>query len=150
MNNENELNSDVLVASNTLNDENYRNVLEQKVPALLVEVPLLLRRKMFFLHDEASAHFSRISSEYRNPIYPDRWIGWSEPVQWPPRFPDCNSLDFFLFGSNEIIKNIQQNYERNIVLEYDEENVDEGCELIFQGKKEKSLVVNNHWPWSQD
>jgi hypothetical protein len=32
-----------------------------------------------------------------------RWIGRNGPVAWPPRPPDLNPLDFFLWGN---VKNI--------------------------------------------
>ncbi|KYN18416.1 hypothetical protein ALC57_09291 [Trachymyrmex cornetzi] len=30
--------------------------------------------------------------------FPNRWIGRGGPVLWPPRSPDLNPLDFFLWG----------------------------------------------------
>ncbi|KAJ4442277.1 hypothetical protein ANN_12144 [Periplaneta americana] len=30
--------------------------------------------------------------------YPDRWIGRSGPIAWPPRSPDFNAIDFYLWG----------------------------------------------------
>jgi hypothetical protein len=33
-----------------------------------------------------------------NNIYRDRLIGRGGPTAWPPRRPDCNPLDFYLWG----------------------------------------------------
>lgn len=33
-----------------------------------------------------------------NANYPNKWIGRNGPIAWPPRSPDLNSLDFFLWG----------------------------------------------------
>ncbi|KAJ4438562.1 hypothetical protein ANN_14509 [Periplaneta americana] len=30
--------------------------------------------------------------------YPDRWIGRGGPIVWPPRSPDLNPIDFYLWG----------------------------------------------------
>ena len=30
--------------------------------------------------------------------FPNRWIGRSGPVQWPPRSPDLTKMDFFFWG----------------------------------------------------
>ncbi|KAJ4441713.1 hypothetical protein ANN_11571, partial [Periplaneta americana] len=30
--------------------------------------------------------------------FPDRWIGRGGPIAWPPRSPDLNPLDFYLWG----------------------------------------------------
>ncbi|OXU27348.1 hypothetical protein TSAR_015087, partial [Trichomalopsis sarcophagae] len=34
-----------------------------------------------------------------NQRFPNRWIGRAGPFLWPPRSPDLNPLDFFLWGS---------------------------------------------------
>jgi hypothetical protein len=44
------------------------------------------------------AHFSRVVRGYLDEHYPQRWIGRGSPVAWPPRSPDLNPLDFFLWG----------------------------------------------------
>ncbi|GBN01075.1 hypothetical protein AVEN_3628-1 [Araneus ventricosus] len=31
-------------------------------------------------------------------MYPARWMGGGGPVAWPPRSPDLNPLDFFVWG----------------------------------------------------
>ena len=41
--------------------------------------------------------------EILNQQYPDRWIGRGGPRHWPPRSPDLNPLDFFLWGH---VKNV--------------------------------------------
>ena len=40
---------------------------------------------------------------------PERWIGRGGPAAWPPRSPDINSLDFFLWGyvKIEVFKSLQ-------------------------------------------
>ncbi|KAJ4447737.1 hypothetical protein ANN_09745 [Periplaneta americana] len=49
-------------------------------------------------HDGAPPHFDRRIRNHLNATFPDRWIGRSGPVPWPPRSPDLTPLDFFLWG----------------------------------------------------
>lgn len=81
-----------------LNGQSYLNFLQQELPLLLEDVPLALRNQIIFMHDDAPAHFSVIVRNYLNVSYPNRWIGRGGPQEWPPRSPDLNSLDFFLWG----------------------------------------------------
>lgn len=53
---------------------------------------------MIHAHDSAPAHFSLIARHFLNVLYPERWIGRSSPISWPPRLPDINPIDFFSIG----------------------------------------------------
>lgn len=75
----------------------YLQFLEEVLPNFLDDVPLDIRRKMWFMHDGAPPHFSRAVHNFLNATYP-RWIGRGGPKAWPPRSPDLNPLDFFLWG----------------------------------------------------
>lgn len=81
-----------------LNGESYRRFLEDILPILLEDVPIFTRSVMWFMHDGAPAHFSVQARNYLNQNYHNRWIGRGGPREWPPRSPDLNSLDFFLWG----------------------------------------------------
>ena len=81
-----------------LNGENYAIFLDRTLPELLEEVPLDIRRRMWFQHDGAPPHFSIVARQVLNRDYRNRWIGRSGPVSWPPRSPDLTPLDFFLWG----------------------------------------------------
>ena len=48
--------------------------------------------------DGTPAHFSHVIREYLDVPYPNRWMGRAEPVAWPPRSPDLNPVDFYLWG----------------------------------------------------
>ncbi|KAJ4445621.1 hypothetical protein ANN_12303 [Periplaneta americana] len=62
------------------------------------DTPLINRQHIHFLHDGAPAHFSRTARRYLDRRFPDRWIGRGGPIAWPPRSPDLNPLDFYLWG----------------------------------------------------
>lgn len=81
-----------------LNGQVYRNFLEGDLPGLLEEIPLEVRNAMWFMHDGAPAHFSLIAREFLNETHHNRWIGRGGPIAWPARSPDCNPLDYFLWG----------------------------------------------------
>lgn len=81
-----------------LTGEEYRRFLEYKLPELLEEVDLETRNRMWFMHDGAPAHFSLITRQFLDGKYPNRWIGRAGPQLWPPRSPDLNPLDYFLWG----------------------------------------------------
>ncbi|KAJ4438002.1 hypothetical protein ANN_13941 [Periplaneta americana] len=68
------------------------------VPHVLEDTPLINRQHIHFLHDGPPAHFSRTARRYLDRRFPDRWIGRGGPIAWPPRSPDLNRLDFYLWG----------------------------------------------------
>jgi hypothetical protein len=72
--------------------------LEEMLTELLEEIPMSLRKKMWFQHDRAAAHFALQIREHLTATYKDRWIGRGGPVAWPPRSPDLTPLDFFVWG----------------------------------------------------
>lgn len=79
---------------NRLDANGYFNVLEQVID----EMPLNIRRNMFYMHDGAPAHFARNVREWLDEHFPNRWIGRGGPILWPARSPDLNPLDFFVWG----------------------------------------------------
>lgn len=87
-----------LFIEGTLNGEKYCNLLQDELPILLEDVPLVVRQNMWFQHDGCPAHYSTIAREVLNHCFNDRWIGRGGPVNWPARSPDLSSLDFFLWG----------------------------------------------------
>jgi hypothetical protein len=54
-------------------------------------------------HDCAPAHLSRAVRGVLSNTYHDRCIGRGGPTAWPPRSPDLNPLDFYLWGRLEIL-----------------------------------------------
>lgn len=81
-----------------LDGESYLVFLQEVLPELLNHVPALIRRRMWFQHDGAPAHFSVDVRNALNIMYPGRWIGRGGPIRWPPRSPDLSCLDFFFWG----------------------------------------------------
>ncbi|KYN11266.1 hypothetical protein ALC57_16584 [Trachymyrmex cornetzi] len=86
----------------------YREFLEEDLPQLLQEVPLMMRHTrlcsdshlppMCFMHGGAPAYFSITVRQYLDRVYNNRWIGRAGTQLWPSRSPDLNPLDYFLWG----------------------------------------------------
>lgn len=81
-----------------LNGDTYKSFLENDLPILLGDVNLELRRTMIFQNDGAPCHYAAQVRNYLNSTYPNRWIGRRGPINWPPRSPDLNPIDFFIWG----------------------------------------------------
>lgn len=86
------------VLPHRLTGNDYLHFLENSLPELLEDVPLNVRRNMWFLHDGAPAHFSHLVREHLNNIFENKVIGRGGPVPWPPRSPDLTPMDFYLWG----------------------------------------------------
>ena len=78
---------------------NYLNFVEDIVPPILDDMPLQLRRHLWYQLDGAPAHFTLPVRQWLDQHFPGRWIGSGGPVAWPARSPDLTPLDFFLWGS---------------------------------------------------
>jgi hypothetical protein len=106
----------------------YREILERLtrdiLPDVLDDVPFQLRAEMWFMHDGAPPHLSRIARQYLNDHFPWKWIGRNGPVTWSPRSPDRNPIDFYIWGhvKNEVystpLTNVEELWER-IVATFD-------------------------------
>jgi hypothetical protein len=63
-----------------LNGEGYLNFLQNELSDLLDDVPLQVRRDMWYLHDRAPAHSARAVKNWLNANLENRWIGRNGPV----------------------------------------------------------------------
>lgn len=82
-----------------LDAQKYLIFLEEVLPDLLKDVPLRIRRKMWFQHDDSLAHCVIPVREYLNRTFGDRWIGRGGPVSWPPHSSDLSSINFCLWST---------------------------------------------------
>lgn len=101
-----------------LNANNFLEFLQEDFFNLVENIPLNLRQNMWLQLDGAPAHFAQPVRNWLNETFPGRWIGRGAAVSWPPRSPDLNPLDFFLWGfiknrvyATEVV-NLQQLEER--------------------------------------
>lgn len=87
-----------IILPNRMDGLQYLEFLQNNLPELLEDIPLAVRLRMWFLHDGAPPHYRLVVRNYLNQVQGVRWIGRGGPVAWPPRSPDLNPLDFFLWG----------------------------------------------------
>lgn len=83
-----------------LNGANYLDFLQNQLPILIEELnlPPEVVVRMIFVHDGAGPHHTNDVRYYLNATFPGRWIGRNGPNRWPPRSPDFNHLDYFLWS----------------------------------------------------
>lgn len=77
-----------------LNANGYLELLEEMEENL----PLALITRLIYMHDGAPPHTAIRARNWLDAHFPNRWIGRYGPIAWPPRSPDLNPLDFFLWG----------------------------------------------------
>lgn len=53
---------------------------------------------VWYQHDGAPAHSSRVVQNYLNTTFPRRWIGRHGTICWPARSPDLSPLDYSIWG----------------------------------------------------
>jgi hypothetical protein len=67
------------------------------LPELLDTVPLDIRRNMWFMHDDAPAHFSYATRNHIETPCTGPWVVRQGPVPYPSHSPDLNPLSIFLW-----------------------------------------------------
>src|SRR5215469_2188886 len=81
----------------TVNSASYLNMLQTFFVPQLQQIRGHLRR-IIFQQDGAPPHYALEVRAYLDQTFADRWIGRAGPLAWPPRSPDLNPLDFYLWG----------------------------------------------------
>ncbi|KOC62224.1 hypothetical protein WH47_03982 [Habropoda laboriosa] len=96
-----------------LNGSTYNNFLENVLPGLLEEIPLEIRKNMYFQHDGTPAHYAANVRAFLDEAFRGRWIGRGSAVSWPPQSPDFNPLDtfFWRYLENQVYKDVVQSRE---------------------------------------
>ncbi|KRT85862.1 hypothetical protein AMK59_1817 [Oryctes borbonicus] len=79
-----------------LNGESYLQFLQSMMPEFIEDIPLQVRKQMWFMHDGAPLHISQAVRTFFHMNY-NEWIGRGGHVQWPVHSPDLNPLHYFLW-----------------------------------------------------
>ena len=86
------------VFNGTLNAEMYYDFLDNTLINFLEDIPLNLRQNMWHQQDGTPPHRARLVKQWLNTHFQNRWIGIGGAMTWPPRSPDLNPCDFYLWG----------------------------------------------------
>ena len=81
-----------------LNGHAYNDFLNNALPNLLMDLPNLVRQRMWLQQDGAPPHYAVDVRITLNQRFPDKWIGRGAPVGYPARSPDLTCLDYYLWG----------------------------------------------------
>lgn len=81
-----------------LNGQSYLFFLQNTLADILHAFMLDIRSRMWFMQDGAPPHFSIEVRNYLDETFPRRWIGRGSEFAWPPRSPDYNPLDYYVWG----------------------------------------------------
>lgn len=78
----------------------YYEFLSTKLHEFLEDIPLARRRSLWYMHDGAPPHFDLRCREWLNQHFPNHWIGRGNDatINWSPRTPDLNPMDFNVWG----------------------------------------------------
>jgi len=60
------------ISPQRLTGDFYANFLQDELPALLENVPLQIRRLMYYQHDGVLPHFSQVARQYLNHKFPNQ------------------------------------------------------------------------------
>lgn len=88
-----------------MNGDNYCDFLKETLPNLLRDIPHEMRISMWFMHDGAPPHSIERVQNILNEKFSEKWIGKGGNVAWPPKSPDLNPMDFYVWKK---IKRYQQ------------------------------------------
>lgn len=81
----------------TLTGEKYLQMLENDISERIADLDL--ENELWFMHDGAPPHQYHLARDFLHTSFPLRVIGKrEEPLAWPPRSPDLNPCDSFLWG----------------------------------------------------
>jgi hypothetical protein len=68
-----------------LSRPSYLQLLSEKLPQLLEDIPLATWQTIWALHDGVPVRSSRDAMRYLDSHYPGRWTGRNGPFVWPER-----------------------------------------------------------------
>jgi len=90
-----------LILDDRMTGQNYLDFLQNGLPEQLQDVPLTTRTAMYFQHDGAPCHYTRLVMQHLNDTFPNRGIGIGSTMNWPPRSPDQTPVIFLFMGLDE-------------------------------------------------
>jgi hypothetical protein len=81
-----------------INAERYLHLLQNQILPAIQNVVGVAFNSVWFQQDGAPPHFGINVRRFLNDTFPRKWIGRRGAIEWPPRSPDLNPLDYFFWG----------------------------------------------------
>ena len=97
---------------------------------MLVEYvwPKLKRKKFYFQHDGAGAHYAIAVREWLDENFSNQWTGRRGAFDWPARSPDLTPCDFFHW---DYLKDIMFKKPPATIMEL-QQSIEEACEQVTE------------------
>ncbi|KAJ4447862.1 hypothetical protein ANN_09871 [Periplaneta americana] len=98
---------------------------------------------------------SRTARRYLDRRFPDRWIGRGGPIAFPPRSPDLNPLDFYLWGHlkslvySSPVRDLESLRNRIVACSEDIRNTPGVWDRVRKSMKHRCEVSFGHAPMLQ-
>ena len=80
----------------TVNADRYVEMLQNFFTPQLAR--FLVNENTLFQQDGAASHTARMSMKAVNALFPNRVVSGNGDITWPPRSPNLNPYDYFLWG----------------------------------------------------
>jgi hypothetical protein len=68
------------------------------LPEQLEDVPLVTQITIYFQHDGATSHYTRLVMQHLSDTFHNQWISHGSTTNWPPRSLGLTLLHFCLWG----------------------------------------------------
>ena len=128
-----------------VNKDNYLSMLKEKVWPKLEQANYDFQ--VFFMQDGASAHTAKVVRTWLADKFGDNVISRLTTHPWPAKSPDCNPLDFFLWGAIEaqVFKRSPKSIEElkrvveDIAFSLDANMIQRACKNVF---KRAQLIID--------
>jgi hypothetical protein len=86
-----------LILDDRMTGHNYLDFLQYGLPEKLEDVTLASWIAMYYQHDGAPSHCTRLVMQHLSDTFPNQRIGRGSTINWP-RSPNLTLLDFCLWG----------------------------------------------------
>jgi hypothetical protein len=130
-----------VILEDRMTRQNYLEFLQNELPEQLEALYLATRIAMYFQHDGATFHYTRLVMQHLNDIFRNRWIGRGSTIKWPPRSSDLTPLDFrlWVWMKSEVHRRKVDTYMGRTARSHN------GCNCPHKGTSRWTQTSNTPW-----